>query len=720
MDNSPFYNHLYHKLGIVIEEDNMDMQEEYFHILDKIIDACVLLRYENNRSSNIYDSIDRINTLVLKNFKTDQVPEKMLKNLANFFVMLTDRKEDFSYYYEQLNKFYQIYTNRDQELDYLVTTDFYNEILNKQKDVFCSEQKVRIKNFLKKKLPYTDKMYHKLQTNLRFQKAFMFLRNENYSSLGLSKERIQEMLEHLHLHLSTIKLFKKEGNQLSSIVLNQFDSLFLKGELTDENLKKGYPNFSRKERKMILNQYHKILLPYLKTIDIKYDEEFSLNVDFNYNHYQIVNEKDYQDRLKKFVDSLSRDEMNVISDQIEKISFLFKLLPLTGYILDFDEESFKNVVMNYDRICTKLRCDKGLIRISFDDILNYLFEVISLGRICAHTDRYTQAIFGQDVLDKIVNLSDRRVSSDPKDYVKVYHSMLECSITLIPPISGEFREYVYESGNNYDADKLLMGLYCHNSCLGVGGAGEEAYMEALTNERADVIFVRRKDNQEFYARILMFRKGNYIILAPIQGKYGFCESLYQEEFLSKIGNQLLNSSNDGIDSLDYILIQHTKLYDKKLAHFPIVTNECLSRGIPHCDILDSAWLIAAKDEKVELKVHGYAGTYPKTRKEVTIKNGDCNLELARVKALEIFREDDLVEQEILKNEFESILKTKYQKAYIGQDFYFAVRGDGGIEQTILKTNDYRQKEEISVCLDKLMEQLTVNIDSISNFAGKKL
>lgn len=718
MDNRPFYHHLYHKLGIEIEEDNMNMQEEYFHILDKIIDACVLLRYENNRSLIAYDSIDRINTLVLKKFKANQPLDGTLKYLANVLVSMTGRKEEFSYYYEKLSQFYQIYTKRDRQLSYLVTTDFYNEILNKQKDAFFSKEKEAIKNHLKQTLTYTDKMLRKLENNLKFQKLFSLLSNGQYSSLGITRERMQETLEHLHMYLNTIKPFKKEGHQLSSVVLNEFDSLFLQGELTDERLEKDYSEFSSKERKVILNQYHKLLLPYLDNIEVEYDEEIFFNIEFNYNHYQIVSEEGYQERLGTLVNSLSRDEMNYLSDNIERISFLFKLLPLTGCIMDFDEEVFKNIVVNYDQICTKLMQNKGLTEVSFDDILNYLFEVISLGQIYAHADRYTEAIFGQDILGKIINQNDHYSSSDPKDYVEVYQAMLEHSTTLIPPISGEFNEYVYESGNNYDADKLLMGIYCSGSCLGVDGAGEEAYMEALTGDRADVVFVRKKDNQEFLARFLMFRKGNFVIMAPIQGSHGHCESLYQEEFLTKIGNQILNSAKKNHDSLDYVFMQHAKLYDKELAHFPIVMNECLSEGIPHCDILDSAWLVATTKKEIELKPDSHLKSYPKVRGKVMVKDSDCNIELARIKALEIFREEDSFEQEILKNEFDAILKTRYQQAYIGQDFYLAIRGDGGMEKTILKTNDHRQKEEISGCLDKIMEQLTININSISNSSGK--
>lgn len=709
MGDTDFYHHLYRKIGIEIEDNNMDMQEEYFYILDKVINACSLLRYENNRSYYTKcNSINQIDELLLEQFKKCVLESTTLKYLATIFVKMTGKDDEFSYYYEKLEKFYSFYTIH-QKLDYKITTDFYNEILNKQESNSFSEIKDKIKENLVHSLPYTEKTLNKLNTNFKFQRIFSFLSRGDYSSLGTSKEELDEKLQILHLYLNTMKPFNK--NHLSLNILKEFDSLFLYGELSDEKLKTDYSFLNSKERKTILNQYHKLLLPYLDSIQVELDDDSFINIEFNYNHYQVVSDEYYQERLKKFIALLSKDEMNNILGNFNQLVFLFKLLPLVGIIDEFDDEDFKNIVVNYDQICAKLKESKNLENFSFDQLLNSLSEVISLGKIYSHVDRYTEAVFGCEILNQIVNNGEYS-SSDPKDYLCVYHSMLNCSTTFIPPLSGELDGYLYESGNNYDVDRLLLGIHCSGSCLGINGAGEEAYLEALTSNQADVVFVRRKETLEFVARFLIFRKGNFVIMAPIYGRMGLCKSLYQEDFLSMIGNQILALAKEMNDSLDYVFTQRVGLFKEFKSNFPVVYDDCFTEDIPHCDISNKAVLIASKKKDIQLLPSEEVSVYQKRRKEISIRYDDCNFELARIKALEISREKESIKTEKLKQEFDMILNTHYQQAYIGQDWYVAIRDDGNIEKVMLNTNDSRQKDEIFSILDQVVD---LSSDSIIDF-----
>lgn len=293
LENQDFYHYLYDKLGIKIDDHNMDIQEEYFKILDKVIDACVLVRYQNNCNHYTeYHSIDQINTLIIEKIEEGVSEKELLEYLSNVFIGMISQERDLASYYYKLKELYQNYSTK-RELDYSVTTEFYNEILNKQRNFFLSQFKETIKEGLKALLPYTERMSNKLETNLKFKKCLLLLKNRNYSLLGITQEEINEKLDHLHLYLNMIKPFNKNNRQLSSSILEGIDSLFLDGKLLDENLKKGYPFLETKERKVILNQYHKLLLPYLESIEIE-PKGNSLNVAFNYNHYQIVSEKGYQ------------------------------------------------------------------------------------------------------------------------------------------------------------------------------------------------------------------------------------------------------------------------------------------------------------------------------------------------------------------------------------------------------------------------------------------
>lgn len=79
----------------------MGIQVEYFHILDKVIDACVLSRYENNRNYYAdYTLLNQINTLILKKFRESVSEKEMLKYLSQVFAWMVDGDEEFSYFYD--------------------------------------------------------------------------------------------------------------------------------------------------------------------------------------------------------------------------------------------------------------------------------------------------------------------------------------------------------------------------------------------------------------------------------------------------------------------------------------------------------------------------------------------------------------------------------------------------------------------------------------------
>lgn len=257
-------------------------------------------------------------------------------------------------------------------------------------------------------------------------------------------------------------------------------------------------------------------------------------------------------------------------------------------------------------------------------------------------------------------------------------------------------------------DRLLIGKNSYRSCLGPEGAGEKAYEMALSSVDADVLIIKKKDNGEFIGRSLLFRQGNFVILAPIMGYRRINEMLYDESFLLQIGNQIIEKSICQKDNLDYVFL--TTWGFMKRMEFLFVADTKFGKGLPHCDIEPLAYLIASKEllknpvkkdlskEDIHLDLTKEQNIlYYKDRLPINRKESDYTKDIRRIKALEGATLDD--------GTFEN---TDYDEVYIGQDWYIALKDREVVSTGIYKVEDARQKEEISRVIDYIVEQGNLN------------
>lgn len=705
-DNKMITDSLWDKLKSDIDDHDPNIQEKYFYLLDKIIDATALLRYESGEYDFLLRSINQVDSLIIEEFqKIDEEfsnGNTILNELANKLCIATKGAVEANHFLNRLIELYTIYINYNKELDEHFTTDFYNDTLNKQRDAHISSIKKELKQILTKELPLTEKMHNKLVTNAKFQRIHTLLKEKDYKSLKMTEEELKEKLQELHNHLRKIKLFKKNPQILSEANLKIIDELFISGNLNEESLIETLKESTDKERKMILNQYHKLLLPYLEHIEIEEQELDRTDVNFNYNHLQIVNSKNYYNRLEEFVSLLKKEEIEYVIENFEKLKPLFRLLPLTGLSNKFGVEEFKNIILNYDQIINNLKNTKAEKDISFQTIIDNLALSIRIGNIYGITDKYDIAILGKSKIKRILEKS--KTSRNPKKYIEAYNAMLNNSISYIPPIKGTFQDYEFESGNNYDEEKLFIGLNRYNSCIEPEGDGQVAYHDCLAKPYSDVILIKKKDTSEYFGRAILYRKGNFVIIGPIQGTKEINTYLYNETFINEISRQILRTAASFEDAIDYVFLTATANFPNKDTNYPVLENEIFYKNLPHSDLRKKSCLIGSRKERIYLNPNEQVkAVYLKNRKKPEKLEKNCKEALLRIKALEISREKDEIKKEKLKMEYYFISKNDYKEAYVGQDWYVALTDIGKLEKTALKIYDPRQEEEIKRALTTLID-----------------
>ena len=693
-------NSLLEKLKYKLNDNDPNIQEEYFKILDKVIDAGLFIRYDDISLRKEFSSLNQLDEIVIYTFNTinDNNKERTLKNLTSKVAFATGAYSDKEYstkLYESFDNLYDIYLKTNNTLSHDWTTEFYNEILNRQQDNYIKNEKNKTIKKITSYFPLTDKKRKSMEISAKLKKANMYLSERNFIKLNIPEKELHQKLEDLHLYLNKIKPFCN-NNGIDDKDFRLLDNLFLNGILSFDKIRDIFTQYKSSDLKIILNKYSKLLLPYIDNIKVM-DEELDFDtVDFNYNHLKITNKNAYYRNLKRLVKSMTGDEINYILNNISNLEEIFKLIPLASVMPEFQVLDLKAILLNYDKITNNLiEHNKIPSNFKFNHILNNLYEVIKLSRAYSSTDKYVRAVLDEGMISKI--LTEKQTSRIPRDYVDVYIKMISNYETTIPPIEGEINGYRFESGNNYDLDRLMIGKNCVGSCLGPRGVGKNAYNMALTSKNSDVIIFTKED--KFVGRIVLFRKGNYIVMAPIQGPKGLNKALYSSEVLDYIGNKICDVAKNNNDNLDYIFLTYDSI--KLLKNHRIVESKLFKEGFPHCDLEEQAYLITSnKDDDILSIDDNLSTTYKKKRKETICKKDNYKEDILRIRALQIFMSSIELSSK-LKTNFSNI--NDYERVYIGQDFYIGINKDKTIDKVILNTNDIRQKEEIERIINGIIE-----------------
>lgn len=673
------------------EEDNPDTQRTYKKYLDKMIDATLVLGYQKVKRGYEFYTIDQLDEYIRYHFGKTSI-EELAQKISDY----THKKDKVSYYNEMLGRVYSCY--QQGNLTREVTTEFYNEILNNQQDFYFSNEKRKIIRQLTKKLNLTDQKRKNLENGIRLSQALKLLGEKDYNSLNVKEEDILSDLDKLHTRLSYVRELKKTYS-LTQQDYEYLDGLFLNNKLCNETLKEKYPFFSKRQLNKIRNKYNQVLLPYLENVDITDERIVRMNVGYHDHHLKFYDVSIHYGNVLAFISSLKYSEIDTILNQYEEVKILFKLLPFVDLLPNFKMETFKNIVLYYPKIEENLISRGELFRApSIDVILNKLSLIIGLSNVYPRAGCYKYSILGEENIKRILE-SDNQVC-DLVPYILAYTNMLKKNKNTIPPLYGEFGGSTYESGTA-NRERLLIGAYCYRSCIAPNMAGEEAYYQVLTKENADVLIIKNKKTKCFEARSLLFRKDNFIIMAPIMGERG--KKFYNKKFLSQISNELLSAAKEKGDRLDYVFL--TRDWDEIIEGLPIITSDSFVRGFPHSDLEDKAYLLGCSEEvssqangKIGFTLRKVRGShrifYDSSRCKVQVKKDRYQDDIKRIKALEIISEKNKSQQDTLKREFNFLSSATFDEVYVGQDWYIAVKKNKVLSKGIFQISDVRQQEEI--------------------------
>ena len=694
-----FYESIYSNFR-QLDENDLNVQKKYQQYLDRLVDVFLMLEYKKDRKNNAVYTIDQVHMYCMSFFweVRSQCQKQQLQILANKIAYITKKKDEIPYYLKKVEKLYETY----QSLGKCNDAKFYNEILNKQQNFYLSKTKKEIIMELTDRFPLTEKAKQRLINRVKIPIIIDRIKKGEYASFCSTKEELKKQLKKIHTSLSNKRALKKTYF-FSKEDYEFLDNHFLIGNLSKDVLEKRFPFFDKGKIKMIINVYYRILLPYLDNISLDRKDIPRVNISLNYKQLKLYNKRQLEQNIKDLESSLSPNQKEKILQEPD-FKELVKLLPLVNQSKIFKMDTFLKIALNISKIKEYLLLKEEM---NLKLILNQLPKVIELADAYSQSNGRTCAILGETLISRIIE--DNVTSCKPEDYLTSYLKMLNQPYSKIPPICGKFQEYSYESGNN-SVDRLLIGKNSYRSCLGPAGAGEKAYELALSSVDADVLIIK-KDKSEFIGRTLLFRQGNFVILAPVMGRRGLNKMLYDEEFLMQIGNQMIEKAILQQDRLDYVFLTKFGLL-KKLDFFYLADTK-LGKGLPHCDIEPLAYLIASKellknpDKKDFLKEDIYLDLdakdqvlYFKERPPVNKKEANYIKDIQKIRGLKMDNSSN-AEINISKDE-------DYDEVYVGQDWYIAIKDKKIVETCVYKVEDPRQDAEITMIVDNLVEQGMMN------------
>ena len=712
-------------LSYHFDEDDENNQERLYYRLDKIMDGVAKQRFIRDKRYFRFRSLNQINEYILKEFeKIDEYnQEYYLKKISNVLSQKISDKNYDDIFMEKIKSLYAYY-HSNGSLPKELTTDFYNQILNKQEETYTKSSKRDMIEKLTKILPYTKKKEKGRRVGAKLKKIDSLLAKRNYQELGTTEDKLKQLIETYNDDINKVRKIRKEGFYLTKEQLNRINEYFITGSLTEDALRKILPDSSDEVRTIILKKYTLIKAQFLNNVSVTEQELPILDLGYHYNNFKIGTMKNTYTSIINIITTVSEEEAQDILFNKEIPGEMLELLPLLGHLDDFNTEEMIVLLRNYPMVLNHMRKETLTKSITLNSALSHFFDFSTIAAAYDSADDITISILGKEIIEQI-RFSDKQTSKNPVDYLNVYEGMLAREYTFIPRVEGEFENYHYESGNDTDRTRLLIGKKCNFSCIGPGGAGDKAYYQALTGHNADVIIITDKNTNEFVARSICFRKGNYVVLAPIQGIRGIEESLYQPKFISEIGNQMIKQSLEKKDTLEYIFLSPDGRFLDD--YFPIIENNYLIDPFPHADLDEIAYLITSTKDPENVEINSTIPMpiiYKTKREKVKGKKEATNADLTKIKALDILLTDEVTIREEKKRNFEPVNKEDYDDVYIGQDWYITIKKGKIVDEIVLPTEQEAQVKEMAALKEYLtslnmLEEISENVVLSSNRGGKK-
>ncbi len=704
-----------------INEEDLNLQQNYLKALDMVIDGIVDMRYMQGKQSFKFPDIVTLHDYLVKQF--DEVLRSndygLLSKCAKELESFTGGTIPYEYLNEQVLKYFNEYINNNL-VTLSTTSNFCNMVLNQHRNYFTGIERLKILANIEEKMKLTSKKTATILSGKKIKKINDYIMYGDYQKFGITKEQFIDDIRNVLNAVMNNSEIKKHGITMDSSQIGYISFCFINGSLDDALVNKILGIDNNEVSKFIVKKLEQIKYKYINNVNLTEEESYISKQEksklggLNQTNYVIGDNERCMNNLSKMI--LNIDEKNIakILDNKSSLGEIAFLLPFVDLIEELNTETFINMLSNYDRIKDKIG---STIDVSKDNgvtmVLKHINALVCLADAYGSIDDITKAALGKNVASAISVCNCDR-------YLDYYKKMLEKDSGNIPPIKLETDGYYLESGVYSDPERLLIGDKFslnmkpgEHSCIQLGSVTAD---EALLEKSGDVILIRDAQ-KNLLSRILLFRRGNVIqMVTNASDKYTI--GLYES-----IAKQIMEQSINSNDNIDYVFVNNTSCYNA--SDFDVVSDSRFISEFPHADFSGKAILLSSKkkmqglqEERLDLDFKSNpAAIYEKSRKQVSYHPSAD--EITRLRALRIKMESDLKLKETMARNFEPFYSDNYNNVFCGEDWYIAVKKDGTIEEFMMPTHDARTNIEIETIKNKLGISLNAAFDIETQNNDKK-
>ncbi len=694
-------NQLIKYLKISFNEEDITFQQNYFRTLDKVIDGIINIRYTQNKFSFKYQDIVSLNDAISDTFKNASINQNydLIIDLINDLYEFCGKTLNINDIKNSILKFYVVFSEK-QVLDLELTNEFNNKILNFHRNHYLSTEKEKVLKNIKQSLNLTKKKSEHILVGRKLKKVENIIKEKKLFQLGITEADLKNYINETMKKILANKDIKKLAININNLQ-NVAQYFYNNGTLTNE-IVKNYLNLDKiKTLKYIVNQFTKIKFNLTDKVYLSSNESFISRWDkekldgLNYNNFIIADNERYYKNLANLLIQLDDKSLEEILINGSSISEVADLIPLIGLTEEFDIDTYKNILINYQRIKQKLLKNNDSSQQNYKKIiLKKFYDLICLANAYNSIDDITLYALGRNIVSQVGEQNSLK-------YLEFYIEMLKRQRGYIPPIKISNSEYSLESGLYSDPLRLLIGKKPDNkSCIDLlNTAGVATYKEVLLERTGDVILIRNNLNQ-LVSRILLFRRGN--VIQMVTRKY----EKFSIELYKLLADQIMQKSLAVNDNIDYIFVNESSI-DNVDDKYKVISDNRFVNNFAHADFSSSAVLLTAKDKiddyvDFNSKMNFLAlpqATYQKPRQALFFNPSETDI--TRLKALDIVLENDILKKEQKIKDFQVFNINNYKKVVCGEDWYLAIKNDNTLEQLILPTNDLRTYEEIKALKEEL-------------------
>ena len=679
-----------------IDETNIDIQARYKRILDTLIDGIISLRYSQEKSNFTFPDVVAI---------TDYICEMFDKALStNELSYLADLRDDFIAFTgglmpqdklsEGIRKLYKYYSDKGR-LPREISSDLSNAILNQHRNKFFKDERVKISMSICKKLTLTERKRDSHIDGKKVQKITELLREEKYSSLGISRNWLEQEVHTVNEKIKANKKLKKALGKIDDSILSCLNDIFINsGFLPLESIKFYLsPTIDKESYKYIIRQYEKIKVALFDNVELDPEELISAlmkkdNLGLNIQNYVIASSEHIDEVLAKIILELDSQSLENIISSGSILVELQDVVPFVDVLDELDAETFINILKHYPKIRKRFEQSYGR-EFSINPArfaLNHIDDLINISNGYSSVSGIKIAALGSRVVNTVgIENAD--------EFLEFYSKMLERNYSTIPNVCLNIDDLTIESGYLAEPERLLIGRITENSCIDLlDTAGRETYESILLDPNANVALIRDKDGN-LKSRLLLFRRGN-VVQIVCQYKYQMPTDVYRA-----IAKQIMDAAIESGDNLDYVFVNGASVQNL-YEDFVIIDRPQFKTFLPHCDVMEFAVLLESRNTsniyRERFSSLNFAlranRVYKKRRKAISYSPTET--EITRLRALRICLESSTEVKSTMAAHFEPFYKEDYAYVVCGEDWYFALKKDGTTEEMVLPLKDESALDEL--------------------------